>query len=67
MADYATLDSVNEILKEYYDDTERQDMVMVKSPLLGLLPKATDFQGKNAPLPLMYSPKIGRASCRERV
>lgn len=59
MADYATLDSVNEILKEYYDDTERQDMVMVKSPLLGLLPKATDFQGKAAPLPLMYSPTAG--------
>jgi hypothetical protein len=59
MPDMATLSSVDEILKDYYDDTDVQDMVMVKSPLIGLLPKATDFKGRQAPLPLMYSPTAG--------
>ncbi len=55
----ATLDSVENILKDYYDSTDRVSMLSKASPGLGVVPKRTDFGGSKAPLPFMYAPSGG--------
>lgn len=55
----ATLDSVANILKEYYDDTDVESMLLEDSPTLALLPKRTDYKGSVMPLPFMYAPTGG--------
>lgn len=55
----ATLDSVANILKEYYDDTDVESFLLDKSPTLALLPKRTDYGGSVMPLPFMYAPTGG--------
>lgn len=55
----ATLDSVANILKEYYDDTDVESMLLEDSPTLAIIPKRTDFGGSVMPLPFMFSPTAG--------
>lgn len=55
----ATLDSVANILKEYYDDTDVESMLLEDSPTLAIIPKRTDFGGSVMPLPFMYAPTAG--------
>lgn len=55
----ATLDSIANILKEYYDDTTVEDLILNESPTIAALPKRTDFGGSVMPMPFMYSPTSG--------
>lgn len=55
----ATIESVTSILKEMTDKTSVEDLVERKEPTLGLFKKRTDFSGKYAPLPFMFSPIAG--------
>lgn len=56
-----TLANVTAILKEHTEGTNAEDLMIEKNPLLGIVPKRTDFGGKYAPLPFSYAP-IGGVS-----
>lgn len=58
-ASIATIDNVQDILKEMTDKTSVEDLVLSKAPELGIFPKRTDFAGKYAPLPFAYAPIAG--------
>lgn len=55
----ATLDSVANILKEYYDDTDVESFLLTDSPTLAIFNKRTDFGGSQMPMPFMYAPTGG--------
>lgn len=55
----ATLDTVANILKEYYDDTDVESFLLTDSPTLAILNKRTDFKGSQMPMPFMYAPTGG--------
>ena len=46
--------TVSEGLKEHYQDFRIKNMVYKNNPLLGLLPKYTNFTGSDMPIPLRY-------------
>jgi len=58
-ASIASLDNIQDILKEMTDKTSVEDLVLSKAPELGIFPKRTDFAGKYAPLPFAYAPIAG--------
>lgn len=47
------------MLKEYYTDELVEDMQYKKNPLHALLPKFTEFFGKNLPIPIIYGSTQG--------
>ena len=50
----ADLTNFSKALKELYPSNVVQDLVYKKNPFLALVSKATNFEGKNMPIPLIY-------------
>lgn len=59
---YLDLTAMNAALKELYDGQVVEDMVYSKNPALALIPKKTDFGGKNKPIPIITGASQGRSS-----
>lgn len=50
------------VLKELYDGQTVTDMIYKRNPLLALIKKATDFEGKVYPQPIITAPSAGRSA-----
>lgn len=53
--------SANAVLKELYDSQKVQELTLTDHPLLAMMPKATNFVGRNYPMPLRYANPQGRS------
>jgi len=51
MLDMSSFDAA---LKSLYTDEKIFNMVYSDNPLLALMPKMTNFEGKNLPIPIIY-------------
>lgn len=60
----ATFDmaAANAALKELYDDQKVQSLVYKNNPFMAMVPKYTEFGGKNMPLPLVFNTSQGRSA-----
>lgn len=56
------LTSLDFALKELYDGQAVQNAVYKDNPFFAMVPKKTDFVGRNYPLPVVYSPSAGRSA-----
>lgn len=60
----ASLDTTSfaSALKQHYTNDRVENMVYKNNPLLAMLPKMTDFGGKNLPIPIIYGNPQGRSA-----
>lgn len=56
------LTSFASALKQHYTNDRIENMVYKDNPLLAMLPKMTDFGGKNLPIPIIYGNPQGRSA-----
>ena len=59
---YFDLSTATPILKELYDGQIVEDEVYEENPLLTMIPKKTNFQGKYYPVPVQYAATSGRSA-----
>lgn len=57
--DLSTFDAA---LKQHYTSDRVENMTYMDNPLLALMPKMTDFGGKNLPIPIIYGDPQGVSS-----
>jgi hypothetical protein len=53
--------SADAVLKELYDKQRVAELTLKNHPLLAMLPKETNFFGRNYPMPLRYANPMGRS------
>lgn len=53
--------SFSSALKQHYTNDRIENMVYRDNPLLAMIPKMTDFGGKNLPIPIIYGNPQGRS------
>jgi len=56
------LTSFASALKQHYTSDRIENMVYKNNPFLALVPKKTDFGGKNLPIPIIYGNPQGRSA-----
>jgi hypothetical protein len=56
------LTSFASALKQHYTSDRIENMVYKNNPFLALVPKMTDFGGKNLPIPIIYGNPQGRSA-----
>lgn len=56
------LTAMNAALKELYDDQTVQNLVYSDNPLMAMVPKKTNFGGKNKPIPIIIAASQGRSA-----
>lgn len=54
--------SFDAALKQHYTADRVENMVYKDNPLLAMMPKMTDFGGKNLPIPIIYGNPQGRSA-----
>lgn len=54
--------SFDAALKQHYTSDRVENMVYKDNPLLAMMPKMTDFGGKNLPIPIIYGNPQGRSA-----
>lgn len=59
---YFDLAAAQAVLKELYDGQTVADMIYKRNPMLALVKKATDFEGKVYPQPIITAPSAGRSA-----
>lgn len=57
----ATLQNVDYLIKEYYDDATVQRMTIDEMPFFSMLEKTEDFTGDLCPVPVIYGNSHGRS------